>query len=616
MNALALLVFTLAPGLQEPEDTVAGRVLDELHKPLAAVKVVFVHRTIPFHLDAPLVLREAVTDAKGLFRTKLPVGPTFSAWASWDKGATTVVEGVTAKSFVTLVQDPGIRQEKIRVTGAKAWARFAPLSFRVVVGTENLHFVTVTRQGDELLPPPLPRMPYRPVEVLGKDGTVLWVDRPAAHGDRNRTLALPPLADVKVVVLDENRKPIVGAEVRRHIRNYWYTRSATVPFDRRFRSLWPVVGATDQDGKLSLQVPLPAENHRTRLHFMVRHVGYRASVSGWYQGKRYRNAVLTKDDESRDDLDTLTFDLQKAPARVGRLFVADTPYEGRVALKWMVKLTKSLGNPFHETVLASAAGKLACPEPPDKADLREAWAYLPNGLREQVAKKLGAPPTAAFSLTQPASVLTAEGATEPFLDMRALRLITADGRPAERALVIAAPVSTGYLSLHQGTFARTDRLGRALIPKIEKDQLLLVVTSRGWVARRLPPDNETGPLTLNLQPRPTVAGRVVDEDGSPVAGVYVANASLRSEHHDLDTDRVLKVLPTSVVGYVLNLLGPMTTDRDGRFRYPLLPVDSEMRVGVVTDGWGTVPGSNSDPFSCAPGDKLQPVVLKYPLERR
>ncbi len=110
-----LLALCLLP---QGETTLAGRVLDDAGKPVAAALVTLLHRPLARHGDASTEHRVvAHTDARGSFRVTLREETIYSVWAVSADAASPVAEGITAGGFLELCTEANTAAESIRVTG-------------------------------------------------------------------------------------------------------------------------------------------------------------------------------------------------------------------------------------------------------------------------------------------------------------------------------------------------------------------------------------------------------------------------------------------------------------------------------------------------------------------
>ena len=552
----------------------SGRVVDVHGKPIAGATVTLLHRPIPWtdevgHEDRHRV----VTDAEGRFRAPLLEGRPYSAWASWQGGATGFEEGVTAGDFVALAQDPRARSRTVWLTGTAPWAARAPLSVRVSVGSENLDFVTLA--GD---PPQLPALPpslFRCHEVLGSDGETIWArvlgERP---GDRLQ-LALPPPRRLVLDARDENGAPLAGVEIRRHLLNHRLADSPLFDVAGSFRGVWPRLGTTNGDGALEADV---ADLSSGTLFLLATAPGRCSSLGG------IRSGVVIRDGDGdpgaakveEAEVKGFSFTLSKvAPARtqIGAL-LADGPVFA--AMRIMARVGSSgYGEPFPQLAADVREGVLARRFALDDHDSVETvWAQLADPYRKALAEVHGC--TLPPSIALPAAVLSG-GELPPLpavTDWFPLQVFTPDGRPAARAAVCSWTDGGGREAM---AWARTDRRGRVLLRVRAVAQRVAVVAAAGHGMLAIAAGARAAER-LELSPPLAVTG-VVRDDGGPVAGVAVRALIASSTEVD-----VPERIPASVALAFLRGGRLAVTDGEGRFRLALFPAPVHVDVQVANGG--------------------------------
>jgi hypothetical protein len=486
--------------------------------------------------------------------------------------ATTCEESVTAGDFVTLSADPSGQPHRVYVKGSDAWAAVGPLSYRALVGSENMDLVPVSMVDGVLQVPPLPSTAERVFEVVDRTGEVLWADTPARDGDK-LVLAIPPPHEVQLVVLDDHGKPLPGATILHHIRSYWFTNSPGVPDMDRFRPLWPICGVTDASGSLRVRVCVepPDVNHpQPSMHFMARKPGYRTILSGVQDGKPYRNGRI-------GEQSGLQFTLAKVePFRIKLQDSSSAPVKGSPAFfTWRIQVYTADGNgstglPFQELGrVGEGALSFDAPPPIDEEALETAWTVLPDAVRSAAAARGSVPPM----LCRTEIVGTpAEGYQLHFPDdsSRRIQVADPDGRPAERAVVMVTPVVDGDPDTEHSRMVRTDRLGRALVGLKSNTCRIAVVTRTGAGAGVLKSDDKE-PWRLQLGALAKVQGRMIDADGKPVAGgvIRISRCDGGSEEEGSITPRELNCL--------YEALPVMKSDAEGRFTLVYLRGERSLR---------------------------------------
>lgn len=598
MKARPLLLLPLFVSLltaQAPKSArISGRVLDTAGEPVAGATVCCMHRALPGDLQSDDVdRREFRCDASGVFRGELLAGRDYSVWASWANGATAIAEGVADGGFVELRGAPDTGPVQIPLRGLPAWNELAPLSFRTVVGSVNLDLVEVPLRDDTLLLPSLPPMEVRNVEVLDRAGRLLWAFSAHAAAERE----LPPLADVRMEVLDAAGAPIAGATIQRHLRNYWFTQSSTIQFGLRFRNLWPTLGVTDDEGVLLARVPTPSSG-----------LGAMFTLAS-KPGHGTRIGVPHGDADA-----VMRFELPAIDELGLQLHVGGQPYSGPIASVWRVKNERGTGMPFSPPLLHCVSGRIVRPALPSNATIEQAWVLLPDALRSELQTTVGAAPPRAFSLPDAkAALLGGVDALDPQA-CRAVCVVTAAGTPAMGATVLAASIGSRY-GVQEHFAARADRLGRVLVPNLgawadARHLLVAAVTPQGWGVWRgevatLPAD---AAISLQLAARPELTGVLRDADGKPVgdAEVHVRVQLVAG------TQLGEQEFPTNLVSSLLAREGTVRTDAAGRFRRALLPFTGDVNLRAHV---GTALATLS--VACEPGEPPPSVEMRLaaPAER-
>lgn len=590
MSLLLSLAVPLAA--QAPKAVrISGRVLDAAGAPVAAATVRCMHRGLPADLQCDDIdRRELRCDENGVFRGELLAGREYSVWASWPTGATAVAEAVADGGFVELRAAPGTGPTQVPLVGLPAWQELAPLSFRALVGSANLDFVDVPLRDGMLELPSLPPMEVRIVEILDRNGRLVWAIAPDNAAERR----LPPITEVRMAVVDARGAPLAGAMIQRHLRNYWYTQSPTVPFAQRFRNLWPEVGV-NAAGWVQVRLPMP-ENGLAGLFVLASKDGH-----GMAAGKQV----------GEGEGSGLVFELPGAGDVALQLQLGGQPYTGPVATVWRVGKGDGGGMPFSPPLLHCDAGKVARPLLPSDAKLEQAWVQLPDTLRGELEAALGAAPPRSFRLPDAKAALL--GGVDPLLPdaCRAVQVVSVAGTPATGATVVAAALQPRG-RVQELFAARADRLGRVLIPDLGQSAqgqqpLLVAVTPQGWGMVR--DDGSTRRLQVQLVARPELTGVVRDEQGEPVAGadiyaqVKVVGTAEPREHE----------LPLPLVSSLLAREGAVGSDAAGRFRRALLPITGTLELRATRGAAQT--GLSID---CDPAATLPEVELKFapPGERK
>jgi hypothetical protein len=398
--------------------------------------------------------------------------------------------------------------------------------------------------------------------MLDRNGEVLWADVASREGDQ-LVLSIPPPFEVQLAVHDEKGKPLAGVTIHHHIRNYWFTASMMVQGMFRFRCLWPVCGVTDAAGRLRVRVGVEghdADHPVQSLHFLARKPGYRSSLSGIQDGQPYRNGHMGA-------ADGVEFTLVPVPPLLVKL--GESPSvparESPAWFTWRVQVhaadgRSSHGLPFQELGRAGAGSIAFAAAPPDGDELEAAWTLLPDAAHQRLVVAGGAVPATG----RPDIVGTPAGGYElrfPDQEYRRIQVSEADGRPAERAVVMVMPTVDGHPDLAQRYLVRTDRLGRARIATTPAGVRVAVVTRTGAGGRTLRSDDKE-PWQLPLEPLATVQGRVLDTDHKPVAGVSIRISDFDVGDNGIDD----AAIAPREVACLYEALPAMKSDAEGRFK--------------------------------------------------
>ncbi|MFN3243556.1 MAG: carboxypeptidase-like regulatory domain-containing protein [Planctomycetota bacterium] len=504
---LASLAFCIALVPQGGVKT-AGTVVDVDGSPVANAQVTFLSRQIPRALHGVEDRRVATTDERGRYRVELAKETSYSAWATWPERATDVVEGVMGGSFLGLRGVPGTGSYEVRIDGIDAWPDHAEFTVRALVGASNVDFVPCEREGDGFRVPPLPPMTVRAIEVLDPRGEIVAVGS-AQNTQDGYTFAMSPPVEFPIEVVDAQGAPVAGAEVRWHIRNYWYSADDTLAFMQRFRSPCPVVARTDADGEADVRVPEKAVDD---LWLITSKDGFRMSIDGFHRGQVVQGGVGTGDVPKPRQLRVVL-----KQADVERIDLTDRGLpqaEGflRMGLRIYVKSKNSTRGtilPFNAPI---EDGKAVFRSPlPAKTEVELLEVSLTDVVRDKLRERFGFAPR-FWRLAEPETFAVDKVVEDPLglRDARMVQVTAADGRPA-------AHVGVLYRDDRGSTMGvRVDRLGRALISgHVGRGSPIGSCSMRGFAARSMPEEISERVL-LQLQEMVPLAVRV-EVDGDPVA---------------------------------------------------------------------------------------------------
>lgn len=567
MSSLLAFVLVLAP---QGEVRTAGRVLDLDGAAVANAEVTFLTRPIPRSIDAGPEHRVVVrTDKAGLFRAGLRHGARYSVWAGWDDAASDLAESVVGGEFVELRAAPDTGAATLTLGGTEAWPENATFTLRAIIGGENIDFAPLTGGGDRWRLPPLPPRAHRAVEVLDARGEVLWADGINVVGGAAR-LDLPAPAEFAVEVTDEDGKPVEGVLVLWHIRNYWYSESGALRYGDRFRSLWPSRGETDAEGRLTVRVP--DGQSRRELWLMSVKDGYRMSLDGIDDGKRFQNGKGDNDDETPAEAPIAVTLRRSDPDRIDLALDRTTPFaEPWLYLVGRVHVSRgngATGTPINLTVPVKAGiAELLSPLPPS-GEIEIAEIVLAGAAAARLREAHGFAPRSVWRLPHPDKLIGAGARRQIDLAEQCMLQVSApDGRPAAHAVVLAgAGCGSGDKVL-----LRTDRLGRVLVPRGE----VAVLGAKGapGIGVRAAPLAGEAKMTMSLQELGELRLRVVDDEGKPVA-----NQSVRVQQVSGADGDFRELLAT--YNELMSLRGGDRTDADGNIVLSVPPFECSVVVAA------------------------------------
>lgn len=505
-------------GLQDPRAPSAGRVVDALGAPVANAEVTLLHRPLAGQEDPSAEDRIRTTsDAQGMFRVELRQDADYSVWARWDEGATAIAEGVVGGDFVELEGDPHAASRALSIHGLEAWAHRGPMRIRACVGSAHLDYVDVPFVDGAWVLPPLPPMANRTIEIFDQAGILIWAIR------TNSNLNVPEPTPIELRACDDQGNGLAGATVQYHILNYWRTESPYVPMRDRFLCLWPVVGVTDQDGTLSVEVAI--EPAWQQAHFLARLPGHRPAVSGHAHFGPYRNGKEAKD---AGELVVMTLTPLNPSAEALRVFGSPVR-SGEWSAYWRVHARSAdgggVGTPWvHEPRAVDEAG-IDLSRVPEGTSLERIQVPVPERARAAILERFGVacPRTWTFGTSIASQLL--DGGTLPGVDaLRALQILEPDGRPADGAVLVSSDASAP--KSRESTWRRANRSGQALVLVDRLEMRTLVVGREGWAAIRIP-DDAPDRIPVSLQPFEVIEVAVRAEDGAPVPHALV-RASIKT----------------------------------------------------------------------------------------
>lgn len=576
---LAWSVAASSLGAQERVAT-AGRVLDQLGKPMAGATVSLVG-SVPPHRDRfePADYHEVKSDAKGRFQVKLLAHGEYSAWAVGPVGA----DGSYVVSELHHLQ-PGagveipLRDQReatfMPIAGLDAWPDLGPLRVEVGLATDTVHRVPVDVLDGVVTLPPRPNDMYVMVFVLTRDGEVLCADtvmRP------DWTLPVPWPEATRVRVRDKQGNAVAGATIRMEFgwSSYWpdpKTLGGPHPLTE-----WRVVATTDAAGEAVVDVPVRkwSQYFPARFSMMVASKrGYRASCSGFLASSRVVDGVTV---EGLPEHGVLPFTLEKAETWSGRIMGRDGRPAANLPLEVSAQMKLS-SNGGRSREYATAFRTTT------SADGTFQFEELPKGF-EDVLLHVGMPSSEAGVSRRAAAFLKPRLDRPLLLDLgtlRALDLQVVDSRgvPARNAYVLLLPVPIGQRKLDASTHVlRLDNRGRASVP-VQPGAWQVMVTDRiglGWKVLNVIKDQT---VSLKLDELQVLSGTLLVDADAPYRHMEFGIASETSSAVPMHSGIVRSI------GTPLNrwLLAGSKIAADGAFTLRFVTVDKTV-LWVSGFGW-------------------------------
>ena len=615
LSLLAAALTCTAPAAQAPTRPaqslrpLLGKVVTADGAPLqdAEVHVVRPDETAPGNQAGEhLVVR---TDARGRFRAKVVPCTHHLVWAIGPDGDARVCskpEWATSGRLLELHANQPRPPCRVNVMGLEPWQDLAPFRVRVAVQGVGLPDteVALDAEGNGTMPaPPVGRVQF---DVIDKAGQPLASAR-AANPGNSTTLRVQPPQEIPLVVVDDKGAPLAGAAVRFRIAaGYSRTFRHTVSLPRRH--LWRTLGETDAEGKLTGRIaarqnPFEKKSYSTYM-FVAEKEGRKLSYSGFWQGP-FHDGQKVADEECKE----LRFTMPEAPPRKGSVRVsqqqglADQP----LLVRFGVRVQDEKGSAWlHEELLfrprTDEAGSFEVPQINGKID--EVDLFLAGSAartRLTSAPLLRRTPQRALSLH---GIRKYQDQALDFdlgdLCTLELQLLDATGGPANDVELLMISDEHGRDGDCDGWTARatTDSAGRVamllepgkwfVFGRNARDMVQLSIDLKSSEQRE-----------LRLEPMPAMRGRVVDEDGKPIAG---AQMDCYSSSVSGGRDAALQI-----VARHLNWtwLDSAVTDENGEFycaylAHPSMRYKARFRVG----------DRRSDGFRVAADEDPVTIVIK------
>lgn len=626
-----LMLLGALVGQESERKKAVGRVVDSTGASVAASHVMLVHRPVGWcrqYGDVDVVQVDA--DGKGRFSAALLPGRSYSAFASWRENdqlvVTSIHEHVAAGAYLEL--GPAHKQAvglRVRVDGQEPWSNVGPLQFRVCLHLANMHSVPLAPDANgTLVIPPMPGG-RGTLEVLTRDGQVLWASWIMASVENSpaklQVLTLPAPVEIPVQVVEASTgKPVPFARIRHRSGGLGY-RPAFPVLDAADWSLnyWRPVGVADKDGLARVVVPAKAspwpKNKNTSVTLAACADGYAEAFAGWLGGGQY----FDQKERAKND----------KPLRI--LLHRQMPVRGRLTLDGKVPASGVpviLCESFDVTNLNRGGGwflqgpTLVCrtddnggfsfPNTPLGANRVRLVVPLHDPVvRQNLSRDGVAPPAFVTPFADVGAVVLRLqvkssrdfGETSLGLDRSlVVRLIDPDGKPVRGARVSLMPGYNfrGRLAVH----ATTDGSGRCLLLPKEREQVIVAVV-RG-VGYAVEPVSEKGEMEVRLRKFANRAGRVLWNDGTAVAGAEVYSRGTRRTIR-----RVGIAAPRwKIVNELNDSLCQARADAHGRFRIAYIPsTNVVMRLFASAEQGGEQRSTQFD-FDVEARNSADPLVVE------
>lgn len=612
-SLLPLLLAASLAGLPAQERRpLLGTVVDADGKPLAhaTVQLAFVPLGAE-HVEA-LDHPQATTDERGRFRADVLPCSSYRLWASGPRDSkgdyfTSAVAQAQAGMLVELRAATRHGKRHLLVTGGAAWAGLAPLRVRVLPDSAELPELTFSLAAEA--PIALPTLPdaFTTIEVMTRDGSVLYSH--TTKTTANLVVGLPKPQPIALRVVDDKGAPVSGATVR--------SRAATsspegdgLLLGGPPRGCWRPLGTTDADGQLTAEVPCHQDPFQPEtwpnLFFLAHKAGYAGSVSGIGE-QPFCDGVQRKGEKDLAKK-PLCFTLRRAAPLQARFLVGQQPLAAvRVAVRAEFHITMADGNGWMNEELVwqpttDAEGRIEIADlPPNCHGVTFAVARHAGslGLAEAVLKECPQYPVMLHRLAEPPT-------TEVVIDLAKckplhLRLLDEGKAPSRDARILLMCRAAGSGIDTWAPQIVSNGSGRATVLLQPGDWALFARDQTGFAFLKVDGQQEQEAL-LQLEPMPSMRGKVVDQEGRPVPGARLHGVSMSvmgMGGRQAELDELAQRLTWSWVQR-------STTAADGTFDCRLLSLPNMHFQGQFVDE--SAEGRRRTPaFTIAPVD--EPITL-------
>lgn len=557
----------------------------------------------PLDAGGPGDVARAVTDDSGRCRVALLPTTPYLGWACRRTDAGTVVTEATERdgnaTTLTFRGDEKVASTTWHIGGLDAWKEHGPMRVRLSLHGDGTLFTGAALDAKgSLSVPPLPPLQIE-LDVICGDRLV-W----ATGGSVAENTFVPPPQVVDADVVDDRGQPVAGATIAR-LALVWQQGIgpfATDPRGERFP-----IAVSDAAGKAKLLVAHNGDPFRgvgyPPLAFVAGREGHDECVAALGEG-RCENGVFKAAPEAGAASPTLTFTLARRAASAGRVVAAEgrQPRAVRVCADDLLRVAQNSSTTISEaaTLAVGADGT---------------YARLPAARERDVVAGQIVVPLLELAATDPfrralgprTLVLTPETLTRPDIDLKALvplrlQVLDADGAPAVGAHVLCVPrTQTDYVRAEHGAVAVTNGAGHLVVPTLPGPWFVMVMNGGAMATAAIDVKAGVAVEPLRLQAMPTLAVRVVDGEGKPVAGASFCTSGASWNSEGDPEERVVRAVGFTATNWCLQRL---RTDADGRARLPFVAAR-----GMRLDAQAIVADGQSEDFALVERDEPVDVAV-------
>lgn len=577
----ALLVVSTAAQVDGARKSTFGRVVSAAGAAVAGATVTFAGG-LP-HLGAESSqpdVQVVASDARGRVQAKLKPGLCYVAWAVGPAdvaGGCLVAQPVGffgAGALVELRCDMVSRTRRVPCAGVEPWRAFGPLRYFAVTPFPGEEQELAVDAGEAVIVPP---GPFQQLEVRSKDGQPLW-----STGAGCEALVIPPPQRVPVKVLDEKGVPMAGVVLRHRVARSapWRIDGFGGVSDGRFRDL----GTTTASGQLELVVPYatnPLEAQSVDDLLLFACPPHRPATVGGVFGKAiYQDDKRCAVFEGKE----LVFTCPQVVPLCGN---AGSVPAGTIAhLAAVCKLVGDRSSYTHDprsfTTTVGEDGTFLFDEVPAELHSSRLTLIPPAGSSRVLPlfpAQSGRELPSEVELKVPN---TRRQVARYDVAGVHLRVVDADGMPAQGVVAFLAPGDLrGVLLRDSLVRVPLDSVGSGHLAMLPGVWVLLVVSQKGYCAKKLELQAGESEETLSLMPLARMQVMLADGNGKPVLGAQLQS---RRSTTRASGDPVQALLQ-SYATYQRNQWQALRTGADGALTILFVPVEGiTNRAGFTWDG--------------------------------